>query len=102
MPKKTEKEELETPAGQMASVAAKVTRDLGGRLPGLWDFYQAFIPYMELVCLEERRNENKLSQSTTAAEHGKLLFLFKRGTELEDEIQAAKALIYETEHPSKK
>lgn len=87
-------EDLETPAGRMAALAARVVRDMADK-PGVWDFLEEFQPLAALHELEARAAENKLAQTAAAAEEGKRLFLFARGVELANAIQAAKAAAYE-------
>jgi hypothetical protein len=94
-------EELLTPAGQVASAATDVVRRMNDR-PGVWDFLEELKPLINLLELKARLAENEYSQTVTAAEEGKRLYLFARNVELANAIQAAKAALYEKAHGKKK
>ena len=93
----TRDEDLDSPAGQMASAAAAVVRRMADK-PGIWDFLEEFNPRMHLIELEARAKENELAQTPAAASEGRRLYLYQRGVELADAILAAKAAIHDREH----
>jgi hypothetical protein len=89
-------QELATPAGRMAVVAARLVSRMSNA-PGAWDFLEEFRPMQALFDLESKAAENKLAQTAAAAEEGKRLYLYNRGLELANAIQAAKNTIFERE-----
>jgi hypothetical protein len=97
----TRDEEVETPAGQMAVVAARLVMH-ALHAPGSSDFFDVFLPRIHLIQLEARAAENELSQTIAATDEGKRLYLFQRGIELANAIQAAKTAIHDREHGKKK
>lgn len=97
----TEDQELDTPAGQYATAAARLVSRMSDA-PGAWDFLEEFKPLALLFDLQSRAEENKLSQNAASAEEGKRLYLYHRGVELSNAIKAAKDQIKEREQGNKK
>ena len=76
-------------AHPLSVIAAEVVRNMQDK-PGTWDFEQAFRPYVELIKLQTREDENRITLNAESAQTGKLLYLFNRGLELKKAIYELK------------
>jgi hypothetical protein len=71
----------------LSTVAANIVSHMQDR-PGTWDFQKAFKPYIRLMDLQSRLDENQLSATSAAANEARLLYLMKRASDLNEQIQA--------------
>jgi hypothetical protein len=68
-------------------VAAEVVKSMADR-PGTWDFEKVFRPYVRLIQLRARADLVSELAGTKAASDARILYLFRLGVELRDEIHS--------------